>query len=340
MWKETTKYERNLRIFKEEFEDFLPSRILDFHVHVFPRNAVPPGCEKYLSSGGEVTQYTIEELKQDLAELYPKRECYAICFGIPYKELNAYNNNEYVAKSCDRKHFFPLRLLRPEEDPKVVTEDIRKKEFLGFKPYFSYVNKPDVNDVEINDMLPGRLMEIADKFGLIVMLHIPRRARLADPLNQRQIIALAEHYPGAKIVLAHIGRAYFLKNIIGHLEKIKHLPNVYFDLAMLNNWEVLEYLFDNVDSHKILYATDTPMALAPGKSVEINNQYAYITPGPWHAGTVIMDESKKLIYTSFLYEEIRAIKKAVRRLNLPKLFVENLFYSNGMKLLKCTEKNI
>jgi len=339
MWKETTKYERNLRIFKEEFEDFLPPRILDFHVHVFSRDTVPPGCEKYLSSGGKVTQYTIKELKQDLADSYPERDCYAVCFGTPHKKLNAYNNNEYVAKSCDHKHFFPLRLLRPEEDPKVVTEDVRKKGFLGFKPYLNYVDKK-VEEVEINDMLPARLMKIADKFGLIVMLHIPRKARLADPLNQSQIIALAEHYPGAKIVLAHIGRAYFLKNIIGHLKKIKHLPNVYFDLTMLNNWEVLEYLFHNVEPYKILFGTDIPIALAPGKSVEINNQYAYITPGPWHAGTVIMDESKKLIYTSFVYEEIRAIKKAVRRLSLSDSFVEALFYSNGMKLLKCTEKNI
>jgi len=339
MWKETTKFERNLKIFKDEFEDFLPSRILDFHVHVFSRDTVPPGCEKYLSSGGKVVQYTIEELKQDLAELYPGRDCYALCFGTPRRELNTYNNNEYVAKSCDHKHFFSLRLLRPEEDPKVVTEDIRKKRFLGFKPYLNYVDK-EVEDVEINDMLPARIMEVADKFGLIVTLHIPRKARLADPLNQRQIVALAEHYPGAKIVLAHIGRAYFLKNIVGHLDKIRDFPNIYYDLAMLNNWEVLEYLFHNVEPYKILYGTDTPIALAPGKSVEINNQYAYITPGPWEAGTVIMDESKKLIYTSFVYEEIRAIKKAVGRLNLSGSFVEGLFYCNGMKLLERTGKNI
>ncbi len=338
MWKETTRYERNLKIFKEEFEEFLPLKILDFHVHVFPENAIPPGCEKHLESRGEVVQYTIEELKQDFTELYPGRDCYAVCFGMPHKELNTSINNEYVAKSCDHEHFFPLRLLRPEEDPEIVAKDVREKGFLGFKPYLNYVNKPDINDVEINDMLPARLMEIADKFGLIVMLHIPRRLRLADPLNQEQIIALAEQYPGAKIILAHIGRAYFLKSIIGYLNRIRDLPNVYFDLAMLNNWEVLEYLFDNVESHKILYATDIPIALAPGKSVEINDQYAYITPGPWQAGTVIIDEHRKLVYTSFAYEEIRAIKKAVRRLKLSSSFIKALFYANGMRLLKSVEK--
>ncbi len=337
MWKETTKLERNEKVFREEFEQFLPPKILDFHIHIFPRNVVPPGHEKSLDSGGEVTQYTTEELKQDLVEVYPGRDCYGVCFGYPGKELRTSVNNEYLADHCDYKHLFPLRLLHPQENPEDVAEDIRKRRFLGFKPYPHYVDK---EEVAIEEMLPDRLMEIANTFGLIVMLHIPRKARLADPLNQRQIVSLAQNYPRAKIVLAHIGRAYYLKNIVGHLDKIKHLPNLYFDLAMLNNWEVLEYLFYSVEKHRILYATDTPIALAPGKLVEINDQYACITPGPWRAGTVIIDDSKKITYTSFLYEELRAIKKAIKRLNLSASFVEGIFYSNGMRLLESVEKNI
>ena len=174
-------------------------------------------------------------------------------------------------------------------------------------------------------------MKIADKYQLIITLHIPKKERLANPSNQSQIISLAEKYPNAKIVLAHIGRAYYLKNIVGNLDKIKKFPNIYFDLAMLNNWEVLEYLFDNVESYKILYGTDIPIALAEGKSVEINNQYTYVTPILWELS--ICDEHQKLIFTSFVYEEIRAIKKAVKRFNLSKKFVEDIFFNNGMKLL-------
>jgi len=45
-------------------------------------------------------------------------------------------------------------------------------------------------------------------------------------------------------------------------------------------------------------------------------------------------DPSKLIFTSFLYEEIRAIKKAIRRLNLSTNFVEDIFFNNGMRLLK------
>ncbi|HQH74654.1 MAG TPA: hypothetical protein PK360_21435 [bacterium] len=83
---------------------------------------------------------------------------------------------------------------------------------------------------------------------------------------------------------------------------------------------------------RILYGTDIPLALAPGKSVEINDQYTYVTPVPWELS--ISDDHGKLRFTSFLYEELRAVKKAVERLDLPREFTRGLFYDNGMKLLK------
>jgi len=49
MWKQTTKIERNLKIFKEELDDFLPSKILDFHVHICSKDAVPDGINYALS---------------------------------------------------------------------------------------------------------------------------------------------------------------------------------------------------------------------------------------------------------------------------------------------------
>jgi glutamate-1-semialdehyde 2,1-aminomutase len=144
-------------------------------------------------------------------------------------------------------------------------------------------------------------------------------------------VELCGRYPKARIVLAHIGRAYYLKNILEGLPPVKDLPNLYFDLAMLNHREVLEHLFREVDASRILYGTDTPIAIAPGKSVEINDQYTYVTPVPWDLS--ISDDHRKLVFTSFLYEELRAIRKAVERLSLSREWVRGLFYDNGARLL-------
>ena len=332
MWRETTKYERNLRIFEEELDGFLPRRILDFHVHVMNEGVLPEG-ELYSCAGHPISRYDLDDLAGDLAGLYPRRETFAVCFGLPHVGYNQKRNDDYLAEHCDRKRFFPFRLFDPVNDtPEGLRAELGDGRFLGLKPYLDYVRKPDPNDVEIHDMLPAWVMEIVDDLGLIVMLHIPRKRRLADPLNQRQVAELCETYPRARIVLAHIGRAYFLDNIVGNLEPVKRFPNLYVDVAMLNNWEVLEYLFQEVDAEKILYGTDLPIAVAPGKSVEINDQYTYITPVPWELS--ISDDHGKLVFTAFSYEELRAIKKAVKRAGLTREFVDGLFYTHGMNLLE------
>ncbi|MBN2311603.1 MAG: amidohydrolase family protein [Candidatus Hydrogenedentes bacterium] len=332
MWRETTKHERNARVFNEELDAFLPDKILDFHVHIFNEGVVPAD-DAYSCAGHDIAKYDFDDFDEDLAETYPGRDTFAVCFGTPHVGYDRARNDAYVGARCDRERFFPLRLFDPTEDS---ASDLRAAlgpdRFLGLKPYLNYVRKPDPNDVEIHEMLPPRAMDIVNDLGLIVMLHIPRKARLADPLNQRQIVELCERYPRAQIVLAHVGRAYYLKNIVGHLDALKGLPNLYFDLAMLNNWEVLEYLFAEVPADKVLYATDFPIAIAPGKAVEINDQYTYVTPVPWDLS--ISDDHGKLQFTAFVYEELRAIKKAVDRLGLSREFVEGLFYANGMRLLR------
>lgn len=331
MWRETTKHPRNLKIWREELADFVPAKVLDFHVHLFGPATLPPG--ETLSSGGHaIAKYDMDDLRQDLAELYPGKETYAVCFGFPSPAYDQADNDAYVASVCDRKRFFPLRLVDPREDPAAVKRDIQAKGFLGLKPYLDYVRKADPNQVEINEMLPPAIMRMADELGLIIMLHIPRKARLADPLNQAQLVELCRSYPRTKIILAHLGRAYFVKNIVGYLDNLKGLPNLWYDLTMLNNWEVMEYAFATLPAGRIIYGTDIPIALAPGKSVEINDQYTYVTPVPWPLS--ISDEHKKLVFTSFLYEELRAIKKAVERLRLPRSFVEGVFFDNGMRLLE------
>jgi hypothetical protein len=331
MWRETEMRERNRKIFQEELETFLPTKILDFHVHVFDQGVLPAG-ETFSCAGHPIQKYDLEDLSLDLAEVYPGRETFAVCFGLPHASYSRERNDSYVSGHCDGKRFFPFRLFDPQEgDAESLRREMIEGRFLGLKPYLDYVRKPDPSQVEVSEMLPPWVMEVADDLGLIIMLHIPRKGRLADPLNRRQVRELCEDYPRAKVVLAHVGRAYFLKNVLGHLDDLKGLPNLYFDVAMLNHWEVLEYLFRTAAPERILYGTDIPIALAPGKSVEINDQYTYVTPVPWHLS--ISDDHGKLIFTSFLYEELRAIKKAVERLRLSDEFVRGFFFDNGMRLL-------
>jgi len=332
MWKETTEKEANLVIYNEEIRNFIPARILDFHVHVFDEDTLREEDPGFPLPGTRIRSYTIQELRVDMENIYPGKECFEVVFGFPDLTYDSDVNNRYVAQNSDHRRIFPFRLLRPDEDVVKVEEELVNMGFLGVKPYLNYVAGKPSDEVEIHDMLPAALMEVIDRLGLMVMLHIPRKERLADPKNELQIVELATRYPNAQIILAHIGRAYYLRNIVGHLERIRTLENVYCDTAMVNHWEVLEYLFQNFDLGRILYATDLPIAVCGGKSIEINNQYTYVTSKPWYLS--ISDDHGKLVFTSFIYEQVRAIRKAVERLQLHGTFLEDLFFNNGYRLLQ------
>ena len=316
-----------MMIFREELDEFLPDRILDFHVHVFPEGTVPDGG-MYSCAGHSITKYDFGDLSRDLADLYPGRETSAVCFGLPQVGYDRELNDRYISDGCDGDRFFGLKLFDPfAQTPEALRQELVDGDFRGIKPYWRYAGN-DPESVGIHDMLPPWAMEVVDDLGHPVMLHISKRGRLADSDNQREIVELCERYPNARIILAHVGRAYFLKNIIGNIEPLRDIPNLWFDLAMVSNPDVLEYVFRTVDSKRIIYGTDMPIAVAPGKSRDTGDGYTYVTPVPWELA--VCEEGE---YTSFLYEELRGIKEAVGRLGQGDAFVEQIFYKNGITLL-------
>jgi hypothetical protein len=161
------------------------------------------------------------------------------------------------------------------------------------------------------------------------MLHIPRPGRLADPVNQTQMVELCRLYPKAKIIFAHIGRAYYLKSVLGALEGIAACPNAYLDTAMINHEGVLEYAFSHFPRERILFGADAPFALLRGKSVEINDQYAYLLGENYAMGTAIYDAAHAVAFTTFFYEQLRGIKLAAQRAGLSRSEIKGFFFDNA-----------
>jgi len=328
--------EANEKIYAEEFAGWLPEKVLDCHIHIWPKDAFPEEetRTKHTLRGRFRNGYTMEMCLRDAAEMLPEQEFYGLFFGTPHETVNRALSNEYTASVCDNRTRFGLAMVAPQDSVEALRRHLEGGNLLGYKPYRNFVTGKEREKVGIHDMLPDAQMALAEELGLVIMLHIPREQRLADPDNQREILELAEGYPNAKIVLAHIGRAYYLKNIIGQLDRIREMPNVWVDLAMLNHWEVLEYLFREFPRNRILFGTDMPVSCLGGKSVEVNDQYVYLTEEDVRFGTTMYDARHEVRFTFFYYEELRAIRKAAAKAGLTRDGLDGIFFGNAKALLK------
>ena len=329
------------QIYERELREFLPSKIFDTHIHIFDHSCLLPGAgfapkHVYAKFGGV---FTFEQCLEWAATILPEQSFHLNCFGQPSFESDLEASANYSGRIADNQRCFAMALVSPKDSAETVINRVERNQLVGYKPYLNFVDWKAKSDITIEDMLPAAQMEAADARGLAITLHIPREGRLADPVNQIQMVELCRRYPNVQIIFAHIGRAYYMSNIIGFLDGIAACPNAYIDTAMVNHEGVLEYALRHFPRERILFGSDAPIAFLRGKSVEINNQYAYLMGEDYAIGTSIYDADHAVAFTTFYYEQLRGIKLAAERAGVSANDIENLFFNNANLLFRRVAEN-
>jgi len=332
----TKEIETDLEIYMHELKGFLPTRIFDAHVHLFDASCRLPGAvfpdkSYYQKLGGVIT---LEQYLTWSDAHLPDQELFLNSFGHPSKKSDLDASAVYSGRISDNERFFGMAMVSPEDPVEAVRQRVVGNRLIGYKPYLLFVSGKPAKEVEIFEMLTPEQMELADALGLAITLHIPRDGRLADPLNQTQMVELCRRYPNTSIIFAHIGRAYYLRSVVGFLDGIAACPNAYIDTSMVNHERVLEYAFNHFPRERILFGSDAPIAFLRGKSVEINNQYAYLMGEDYAIGTSIFDDRHVVDFTSFYYEQLCGIKRAAERVGLSAAELENIFFNNAYQLFR------
>ena len=321
-------------IWEQELNGFVPDRVFDTHVHMWRPEDVPDDIEvKPTDIGLETFRgYTMDDFKASMARLLPGRSVGALVFGMVHRSLPRENLNRYAADvQKSEPDISALAVVSPHDPMEDVERWISAYGLLGYKPYWNLVEHKEQGDVTIRDMLSPDQLDYANQRGLTVLLHIPRACRLADPLNKAQIREVAVEYPNVTWIIAHIGRAYFMAALEGHIEEVCDLDNVYFDLAFVGSAPVIAYAIRTAGVRKFVFGTDLPVADIKGKNVDFNNQRLYVTEEPraWS----MSNPGLGLEFTRFYYEELRAIKGAARQLRLSDAQIEDIFFRNAERLI-------
>ncbi|NQU39612.1 MAG: amidohydrolase [Lentisphaerae bacterium] len=333
--------EMDRQIFDRELREFLPTKLFDAHVHFFdpscflPGVTFPPGHFYHKFNG----DFSPSHFQDWAADALPGVELHANGFGLPTFDSDRDSTARYADRVSDNQRFYGMALVAPVDTADAVRQRVLDNRLVGFKPYPDFVTGKPVGEVMIREMLPAEQMEVANELGLAVMLHIPRPGRLADPINQTQMVELCERYPNARIIFAHVGRAYFLSNVLGGLDAIAACPNAYVDTAMINHEGVLEYAFRNFPRERLLFGSDAPIAMLRGKSVEVNNQYMYLMGEDYAIGTSIYDANHTVHFTTFYYEQLRGIRLGAERAGLSTREIEDFFFNNADRLFQSVVTN-
>ena len=198
------------RIWEEELESFLPSRIYDVHAHIYLREHCisefeegRPGINTHILNNAVFGHEAVQEV---YARLLPAREVHSLYFGWVFEDVDFDAANQFAAEqaSCD-----PLStafmLSPPSLTPDRLAEGIAAYGFRGLKPYFFWTEKRW--DARITDIIPERLLEVANEKKLIVMLHFGKKMGIADEENVRDMVHLSARYPAVRWILPHCARS-------------------------------------------------------------------------------------------------------------------------------------
>ena len=332
------------RFYQGVIRDFLPGKIIDVHAHVWAKENAGRGriaAARTVSWPSLVAdECSVEDLQETYDILFPGKSVTPLVFaGLPERsELDSYNF--FVEKSVSGKNIPALIFSDPAWSPEMLERKILSGKFYGAKSYLSLAQEDiPADEICIYDFFPKAHLKVLNRHGLIVMLHLPRKKRLADPLNIRQLTEIERDFPDIKLIVAHVGRAYCRGDVGDAFRTLSKTRKMFFDISANTNEFVFEELIKAVGSERILFGSDMPITRMRMRRIEKDGIYVNIVPRGLYGDVsgdpnmMEVDGEAAARLSFFIYEEIAAFKEAARKTGLSETDIEDIFYTNAKGII-------
>jgi hypothetical protein len=235
-----------------------------------------------------------------------------------------------VAGGGGRARLSTLLFARPEWDERRWRGSSNRPP--GFKPYW-YLAGDSLDAVTLADMISPAMLRLAGARRLIVMTHIPRTGRLADPRNIDGLQRLCDAAPNAQFVLAHLGRSYTPESI-RPIDALCDRPNLWADCSMVQDWEVIAHALSVFPRDRFLFGLDLPIAQEKGKLISVNGQRHFFTARPHRWSVHAEPGSYEVRCTLFAYEIVRALLKGAKAAGVGEGELRAIFWDNAQRLMR------
>lgn len=312
-----------------------PKKIVDAHIHMNLPEHVPDVTHEMIKNDwaaecGFVMPYEDSCLYNKV--LFPDTVVDVVAFPCVFPEADIPANNEYLAKLHMQGKISTLMTVRPEWDASYCEEILVNGGFAGFKPYPYMADAVKSAEISIFDFLPHEQLAILEKHKKAVLIHLPRKGRLADDDNIREIKNIVNQYPNIKIVIAHYGRCFTYKYFEQGLQKLGDVKNsIYFDTAAVINPLVHRAAFEAIGTERVIFGTDMPVMLWHGRRRWTENDYFNLCREDfsWNKHE---EPEKEADYTFFIYEQVNSILNVLQEFGGSKQDINNIFYNNAKRI--------
>jgi glutamate-1-semialdehyde 2,1-aminomutase len=319
-------HESDRQIWEEELADFVPQRVFDAHCHMFQQAHMRPDAAP--SGRYEVD---LDVLRAWNGTILPGRRLNFLVLGLPVVGIDPDAHNPFVSAQVGRDPGSRAnRLVTPACQTSKIEQDIKELGFIGLKPYRVYSVTGDRDNCRIHEFLTHEQLELADQLGLWVTMHLSRSQGCADEQNLADLREYTtKRYPRIKWILAHCARSFTYWPIRHAVERLRDMPNIWYDLSAVNNVHPFLTLFQQEDLRRLFYGSDGVNATYfHGKYVAFGRYWYQVEP----------DETFSFAHTAArpilsIYEQLLAMKQAAEIAELSSDAIEAVFWRNAHEAL-------
>ncbi len=320
------------QVWEEELEEFVPDRILDAHIHFSHKSYLskryPPARTR--------KKVGLVELNAWADRVYPGRRMQYLVLGTPLPGIDVAKHTQTVKQEIEgvpgvRHH----RLVTPSCRIEDIENDLQNPQFTGLKPYLTFSITGDTTQCRIHEFLTHEQMEFANQHSLWVTMHLSRYHGCADLYNLDDLEEYTtKRYPNIKWLLAHCGRSFTYWPIRNAVDRLRDMPNIYYDTSAVTDVRPYITLLTKEDTRRIFWGSDGIGAAffhghyaALGRSWqqldadEINLQFPHCDGRPILA----------------VYEQLLSLREAAEIAQLSQDQIEGIFWRNATTSLGLSE---
>lgn len=315
----------DLTLFEQRLRDFVPPDAFDAHAHWYDLRHLTSEAETMAAPEVGCSEM-IASMRRWMGDRVITSGLY---FGFPHQDVDCQAANRFIARQLtDHPDSRGLMLIRPDDDPAVVEENLVAHGFSGFKVYHVFAARPDTFNAEQSEFLPEWAWEIAHRRGLWITLHMVLPRALSDPRNLSSIQRQCRRWPGAHLVLAHAARGFNAHHTVAAIDGLRSIDNVYFDTSAVCEPAAFEAIIRATGTTRLMYGSDFPISDLRGKALSVGDGFMWL-----YEHNVDWDGWPHGRPGTVGIESLLALQQAARTMCLTDPDLERIFGSNARQLL-------